>query len=291
MWLNFSKIELEVLHMLCEGSASAGELAKKLRKKNSFISRTLGKLRQKGMAVKGRQEISLSQAAQAQSFKRLYDSRPDAKIEAWFCSSAMDVLIVLAGFNEGCELGALVAEIGCSKPTMFKVLKRFYAAGVATKRGSKAMISDRLVREFAENYANGLHLLLLSQAKGHNGSIRVRKNVVARTDAKGVPHYFSQTGLSALANMGLEAVLTSYNDFYFNLDMRERNVGAEEAFVHALLLTTMQQHQDNTVLAIFLNKNMRKLNIGKMRELAKEYNILGELDTMRQALDYAQKAR
>jgi len=293
MWLNFSEIELELLQVLCRGSASAGGLAEKLKKKNSFISRALRRLEQKGMVTKSGREISLSQTVHAQGFKRLYDSKPNAEIEGWLCSSAMDTLIALAGFEEGCEVGVLAEEVDCSKPTLLKVLRRFYSVGVVGKREGKIAISDLLVRRFAQNYADGICSLLLSNAKEYSfsTSICVGKNFIVRTDAKEMPPHFSKTGISFLAENGLDALLTSYNDFYFNLDWQKRSISTEEAFVHALLLTSMQQHQDKTVLAIFLQKNMRKLNIGKMRELAKKYSVIGELETMRQALDYAQKVR
>jgi len=291
MWFNFSKIEILVLQKLCEASASPGAIAAALGKKGSFISRAIARLLEKGMVEKNRREISLSQAAHAQSFKRLYDSRPNAKIEKWLCKSAMDALIVLAGFEEGADTKTIAEEVFCSKPTMFKVLKALYSAGVAGRSGKGATISDRLAREFAQSYANSIHLLLLAGAKGHNVSIRVRKSVVVRTDAKEVPQFFCETGINALQKFGMSAMKTSYSDYFFTFGMEKKNISPEEAFVHALLLTTIQQHQDKTVLAIFLHKSRNGLNIGKLRELAKKFNVIGELDTMRQALDYVQKMR
>ncbi len=290
MWLNFSKIEIMILEWLCEGSASPGELTVSLGKKNSFISRALGKLIEKGMASKSGHAVSLSASAHAQGFKKLYDTRPNAKIENWLCGSSMDVLIALADFESGVEPETLAREIDCSKPTMFKILKLLYGVGVASKLGSRVLIGDAFVRDFAESYANSLQQLLVSRAHGHNVSIRVRKNVVVRTDAKEVPSFFSETGINALAGLGLAATKTSYNDYTFNLGMTVAKVGAEEAFVHALLLTTIQQHQDKTVLALFLMKNRGRLSIAQLRKLAKEYHVEGELATMRQALDYAEKA-
>ncbi|PIU81376.1 hypothetical protein COS70_04410, partial [Candidatus Micrarchaeota archaeon CG06_land_8_20_14_3_00_50_6] len=164
-----------------------------------------------------------------------------------------------------------------------------YSAGVAGKRGNTIWICDSFVCEFAQTYADGICQLLVSKANGHNISTRVIKNVVVRTDAKDVPPLFSQTGMNVLIARGMDAIKTSYDDYSFSLDMKKRAVGVEEAFIDALLLTTLLLHQDNVVLAIFLKKNRKRLNIGKLRELAKRYNVAGELDAMRQALDYAEK--
>ena len=104
-----------------------------------------------------------------------------------------------------------------------------------------------------------------------------------------MPEFFTETGINALMKLGLDAMKTSYDDYFFNLDMEKKSIGAEEAFMHALLLTTIQQHQDKTVLALFMHKNRGKLNIGRLRELAKQYHVENELATMRQALDYVEK--
>ncbi len=294
MWLNFSEIEILVLERLCEGSASPGKLAQALGKKNSFISRTIMKLLQKGMLEKNGHELSLSSAAHAQSFKKLFDSRPNAKIENWLCSSTMDVLIVLAGFSEGTDAETIAREVACSKPTLFSVLHNLYSAGVAGRQGKTIRISDRFTHAFAESYANTIHEQLASKAKGHNVSIRIRKNVVVRTDAKEVPLFFSETGMNLLLKHGMDAIKTSYNDYFFNLDMEKREIGTEEAFIHALLLTIMQQHQDKVVLAGFMRKNRGKINAALLRDLAKHYHVEGlnielELSNMCLALDYVEK--
>ena len=65
-----------------------------------------------------------------------------------------------------------------------------------------------------------------------------------------------------------------------------------------MLLSTLQQHQDKPVLAVFMMKNQAKLNIGKLRELADGYHVSGnvsqitkELEILRNVTDYYQKAK
>ncbi|MFH1199456.1 MAG: hypothetical protein V1708_00140 [Candidatus Micrarchaeota archaeon] len=95
---------------------------------------------------------------------------------------------------------------------------------------------------------------------------------------------------------GLEAVKTSYDDYYFNLGKEKHKIGLEEAFIHALLLTTLQQHQDKPVLASFFIKNYQNLNVGKIRSLAKTFRVEGdalglenEVGLMRNVASYQQK--
>ena len=298
MWINLSKIELLVLELLCQGDLGPGQIAEKLGKKNSFISRALARLEEKGLVERQGRTVRLSPAAHGQGFKKLYDSRPNAKIEDWLCGNAMSILLVLAGSSGGVEFELLEEEAGCSKPTIFKALKQLYAAGVASKTEKAIRITDRFVAEFAENYANAIQNRLLTEVRGHNVSIRVRKHVILRTDAPQVPAFFAKTGLDALVEKGLEASRTSYKDYYFNLDRQKRSPGTEEAFIHALLLTTLQQQQDKPLLAIFLMKNAKKLGMGKLRALAKKYLVEGateqldkELDLLRNVADHYQKGQ
>ncbi|MEK6843674.1 MAG: MarR family transcriptional regulator, partial [Candidatus Micrarchaeota archaeon] len=82
------------LEQFCKGSLDAGQLAQKLDKKSSFISRVLKKLQEKGLVTRSGREISLSIAAHAQAFKKLHDSRPNAKIEEWLLGNSMSALLV-----------------------------------------------------------------------------------------------------------------------------------------------------------------------------------------------------
>lgn len=292
MWLNFSEIEVLVLERLCESSSTPGKLSKAIGSKNSFISRAIRKLLEKTMIIKTGHEISLSATAQAQSFKKLYDSRPKAKIEKWLCGSAMDVLIVLAGFDAGTDLDTLAEEISCTRPTMFKVLKALYSAGIAYKQERTVSISDRFVDEFAKSYADGIYQSIVSKVTGHNLSIRVRKCAVLRTDSVEVPQFFTETGVSALAKHGMPVLRTSYEDYFFNLDMKKTAISIEEEFVHAFLLTLLQHGQDKTVLALFMLKNRAKLNVRKLQNVVKHYNVMnldGEFAAMREGLEYAEK--
>ncbi len=290
MWLNLSKNEILTLEALCKDSQSPGELAGKLGKKGSFVSRVLGKLDEKGLIARERREIKLSPASHAQNFKILFDSRPNAKIEDWLRGNAMDVLILMTNSLEGTEFNLIEEKADCSKPTLYKVLKLLYSAGVIAKEGKTIQITDRVLGQFIGAYAENLQLRILSEVRGYNVSIRVRKHVILRTDAPNVPDFFSETGINALAKMGLEANLTSYKDLYFNLDRVKRTPGAEEAFIHALRLTTLQQHQDKPLLALFMAKNAGKLDVGKLRRLGKEYLVEGDLDVLRNAVGYFQQS-
>lgn len=271
MWLNLSKIEITALRRLYEGTLTPGQLSEELGKKNSFISRVLNRLERKGFILRSGRKVLLPPASHTQSFKRLLDSR--GKVEEWLSGNSVSVLLAIGDSNEGVEFKLLEQEAGCSKPTLFKVIKLLRAAGVVVRTGERIRISDQLVREFIKDYGDAIQNKILSQLKGRANSLRVRRHVIVRTDAKELPEFFSETGVTLLEKKGLEAARTSYNDYYFNLDMKRRSIGTEEAFIHALLLTAIQQHQDRPILALFMMKNLRRLNMGRLRELAKKYSV------------------
>ena len=277
---------------MCHHGGTISELAAKLGTKESFMSRVVRSLVEKGLVETKKEGVTktvrLSVASHAQNFKLLSDSRPDAKIENWLSGFAIDILIVSA---DGAETSLILEETDCSVATLYKTLKSMLSAGMLLWKNGKVEISDELLKKFVTSYADNLQLMTQRNANGFNTSIRVRKNVVLRTDAKNVPPYFTQTGLPALAKNGLEAVLTSYNDFYFNLDRQKMSISTEESFIHALLLTTLQQHQDTPVLAIFYARNKNRLDRREIKRLAKKYKVDGALEEILQKTEFHEKMK
>lgn len=292
MALKLSKSEIRALRLICHQDSTVSGLAAKLGAKESFTSRVLRSLVEKGL-VEAKKDgvkktVSLSVASHAQNFKRLSDSRPDAKIENWLSGFAMDILVVS---EAGAKTSLILEETGCTASTLYKTLKSLLSAGVLLWKNGQVEITDGLLRKFVATYADNLQLITQRNSLGFNTSVRVRKNVILRTDAKRVPPHFTQTGLSALAKNGLEAMLTSYNDFYFNLDGQKRDLGVEESFIHALLLTTLQQHQDTPVLAIFYAKNRRRLDLRAIKRFAKRYLVEGAFEEIRQKAEFHDEMR
>jgi predicted transcriptional regulator len=266
-----------------------------MKVKRSFISKLLRSLNEKGflltLKISKTKILNLSLTSYAQNFKKLYESRPDARIEAWLSGKSIEILILASQNEEGIPVNLLEKEAGCSKPTIYKILNALYSTGVAAKNNNTIKITDPIVRNFANSYADGIQLIIQSKVKGVNTSIRVRKHVILRTSSAEVPEYFSKTGINALVEYGLEANLTSYGDFYFNLDQEARKPSIEESFIHALLLTTIQQFQDMPLLALFYKKNRERMNPIELRELAKIYAVVPELDELRTTIGYHDKLR
>lgn len=291
MYLKFSKNEILALEKLCAHSFGVGELARELGKKDSYASRLVRMLEEKGLVYHAeKRKIALSQASHAQSFRNLYISKQQAKIDEWLSGYSIGILILSSFNQEGVPVDIFWRETPCSKPTTYEVLKRLGNAGVMIKDVNTVRTTDRVVETFANDYATNIVRIATSQVKGLKVSIRVRLHVVVRNDSGEVPQEFVQTGINALLDYGLEAMRTSYSDYYLNLIGKRKKISVEEAFIHALLMTTLEQHQDKPVLALFLMKNRGKMNVAKLRTLAKQYAVEGELATMRDALDYVEKA-
>ncbi|MBI5036141.1 MarR family transcriptional regulator [Candidatus Micrarchaeota archaeon] len=296
--LALSVREVSFLKLLCTNSFTIGQLARHEHVSPGFSSQLVNSLKAKTLVLvdsRGSERlVRLSDASHAQAFKRLVDSRPSAKVESWLSGNSLEVL-VLASFRDGLTIPAIATESRLSIPTVYRVVKKLQAAGVVVRTGGKVLVSDAFVESFANQFADNVLFQLQKQFNGHNVYARVRKHVVVRSDGVFVPDFAVPTGLNALVEAGLEAVLTSYRDYYFNLDCVKRKLSLEENFVHALLLTSVQQRQDETVLGLFWAKNGRKLDRVLLRNLAEDYsvelNLSGVLRDLRVAVDLANKLR
>jgi DNA-binding MarR family transcriptional regulator len=312
MKFKLSEIEIRVLRLLCQKEWIAGALAVRLKIKKSFLSRVLKELSEKGLVFIEKQGVRrivrLSIAGHAQNFKMLSDSRPNSAIEGFLSGFALSVLVsaigharqiisysqgsvaaVLAFEKEGTNTKLLLKEAGCSKATFYKVLRNLEGAGVIQKRSNSIIVSDNLVYSFAVSYADNIQLLIQRKLGGvENASVRVRKHAIVRTNSDRIPVFFSETGVSALASKGLEATLTSFNDYYFNLDEKKEELGMEDYFVHALLLAKLKQ-QDLPVLELFFAKNKGSFDIQRLKKLAEEYGVAQEFDETRRKVEFYEK--
>ncbi len=298
MNLKLSVSEILALEQICTRNQSVTDLATALGKKKSFVSRVLRSLSEKRLAFgeKAGTKKTFSPAmmtASGQAFQKLFESRPDAKIEGWLSGSAIDVLIVLAS-KESVSFEDLKRESDCSQPTLYKLLKDFYAAGVATEKNGRIRLSDPLVKNFATAFADTLQLNSINGLRAYTVSIRVGKNILVRTDSLVSNQEAQLTGLSRIAP-ALAMIPTTRKDYYSRLGRRKVNLGPEEFFIHALLLSTLtQQSVDKTLLALYLKEEGNKLDHLKLRRLAAEYSVEGasleaELENLNSAVSLHEK--
>lgn len=272
-------LELKALSALVEEGASVGGLAERLGASAGLASRAVSGLLDKGFVVVSREGVrklvSLSDAGHARAFKRLMQSRPNAGVEEWLSGSALDVLVVASG-SEGAARWIMESECACSAATVAKIVGRLRAAGVAVKTGEGGLvITDELVKGFANAYADWLQFRGQEGLHGYNVSVRVRKHVILRSQARQVPDFFVVTGMTALINAGLDMVPTSYADYYYSIDGRKRVLQLEEQFAHALVLASLTRHAgDRAGLALFI-ATRRNLNNRLVGEAAKRFLVTG----------------
>lgn len=297
MKLSLSKSELLVLKKLCDGESTPSTLAEALGFKESFVSRLLKTLDEKGMITTKQQgtskKIMLCASKDGQSFKQMYTYRRNSRIEDWLSGYSLELLIIAGGYSEmNASLDLIVKEASFSKPTLYSILKKLRSAGVISVDKGVVRVTDRLVGTFANDFADGMQLNEFGGLGGYGVSLRVRKHVVLRID-KELGEKYSLTGLNALAKNGLNYIKTSYNDYYFNLDGKKRILSVEEAFVHALLLANLPQHQDFPLLAQFLRNALaqKKVELNKIELFAKDYYINNKLTELRNAISYAEKMK
>jgi predicted transcriptional regulator len=283
MKLSLSKLEILTLEQLCSGPKTAKSLSEILHAKPSFVSRVMTSLKEKNLVLIEKKEkqkvVSLSVTSHAQAFKRLYESRPDAKIEHWLSGMTIDILIILSE-NKEVPMNLLLEEAYGSSPTIYKYLKLLYGAGVVNRSQKDLIVADGVVRIFANEYARNIRLKLCEGISGIAAIVRIRKHVIIRTTSENVPPQFAQTGMTYLISKGLKANPTAYKDYCFELDGTDQILDVETAFVHAILLTLNQQQQDMPLLTVFLFENLGKMRVRWLRQLAKKYNVETKLDEL-----------
>lgn len=307
MLLSLSKSEIAVLKVLCTGGFSVSSLAGGLSVKPSFVSRVLSSLKAKGLVVVAEKQgtrllVGLSPASHAQLFKQLFQSRPNAGIESWLSGRALDVLVVVA-VEQGATSKRLMQECSSSRPVVYRALKSLKSVGAVASSNGVYRAADRLVFEFANAFADNVQLILQKEivGRGYAVSVRVRKRVVVRCEAREAPVFCTLTGLNALKEAGLESLGTSYFDYYFSLNKKRCELSLDEHFIHALLLTSLQQHQDMPVLGMFLKTNLVKkrslgadakaLRVARLLQLAKEYGVEIQMSELRKSVEFYDKMR
>lgn len=86
----------------------------------------------------------------------------------------------------------------------------------------------------------------------------------------------------------MEYIPSGSQEYYFNLDERPRKLSVEEAFIHALLLSTIKP-QDKTILVIALDKV--RMDVAKLSRLSRKFLLEQELLTLLQSVEYHKKLR
>lgn len=290
MKFNLSKTEIKVLGELCSKDRTVTELSDLLGAKTSFISRILVSLDKKWLIDSKRDGktkiISLSKASHAQRFKILFETRKKSNIEKWLSGYAISILVIA---SNGADMKLLFEEAGCSKTTLYKTIDLLASLGAISKKDTKIEVSDNAVLGFARSYANNIQLVMQKEANSINTSIRVRKHIVLRTDAQAVPTYFIKTGVASIKNF--EGIVTLHKDYYFDLDTRIKKLSDEEKFIHAVIMASLQRHQDMPVLEVFFAKNFKRFDIKKLKSLAKRYLVENIFEQLLQKQQFYSKMR
>lgn len=290
--LKLSKLELRALSAVITGGGSSVKgLAFRQKVSLGLASRAATSLERKGFVKSLKTGASkfkeLSDSRHAQEFKRLLQSRPNASLD-WLSGFGIEIL-VLAGGESGIVSDWLEDEASCSKTTLNKVVKNLLSVGALGKIPGGFDVSDGLVRSFANACADWQQLQDTKGLAGYNVSVRVRKHVVLRTEARKAPDWFMKTGLNELIEAGLNLTPTSYTDYYYSLDEAKRELSIEEKFIHAVLLSTLPQHAaDKTSLALFL-ASRRGLDYRRLNELAARFYVEGAFLELRRANELREK--
>ena len=289
--LKLSRHEVLALIKLMEKPMKVSELADSLKVKRSFASRLVKDLEGKDFIIAKKEwnqkTISLSQYDHVESFKKLYNSRPDAHIEDWLSGTAMDILISM---NDGESFLPLIVDAECSAPTLYKFLNKFYSAGIVSHQGKKYVLSDANVKDFVKSYVGRITSKLLGNI-GYSNLVRAKTHVLIRTKSTEIPQFFIKTGLTYIIGHGVEARATEYNDYYFKISGMNRGVSKTDALIHALALSNSKEDYPILAKYLLILMNETTVNARLLKSEAELYGVESGLNELMIATGYYEKLR
>ena len=249
---------IRALKLLMRGPSTAREIASALGLSYSRTAAVLRELVEEGYCERTGRLVALSTNAKTGVLKNL-GTRYDL---AELLRGPRELLLV--ALEESSRAEEIQRRTGLAQSTVYQALRHLMAMGVALKHGDlyalnddhdlKAL-SDLLRREFEAKKAEP-HAILI-----HSNDFRLKKLPT------GKPARGSKTAFSAFAKYGVD-YLSPY-DYYVEPG---HEVSIEEVFIHAL--RSAESRAEGTMCAVFYLRNIDKINAGKVKSLAKKFDVL-----------------
>ena len=249
---------IRALKLLMRGPNTAREIASALGLSYSRTAAVLRELVEEGYCERTGRLVALSTNAKTGVLKNL-GTRYDL---AELLRGPRELLLV--ALEESSRAEEIQRRTGLAQSTVYQALRHLMAMGVALKHGDlyalnddhdlKAL-SDLLRREFEAKKAEP-HAILI-----HSNDFRLKKLPT------GKPARGSKTAFSAFAKYGVD-YLSPY-DYYVE---PEHEVSIEEVLIHAL--RSAESRAEGTMCAVFYLRNIDKINAGKVKSLAKKFDVL-----------------
>jgi len=276
------RIELEVLATVERGD-TIGELATKLGHSESYLSRAVGDLREKGLVYTNRngrrKRVIPSDARAVEVYQDLVRQHSHIEFPELLTGKALEVLYFL---DQPRTVAEIANQSNNYRNTVNRVLKRFRDRGLlGTDDGRYEFNSDfERLHEFARELAHHLHRQRL-KAVAPNGTIlwEAYDEFLAQTETEVESEHFHETGLARFAAFDLQFLLTSHRYYVYSEDLD--SVSPAELCCHTLLIDDGTRHRSYCLLLLC------HVDIGEddLREQATKYGLEDEIDALLQYLE------
>ncbi|WP_337681013.1 MarR family transcriptional regulator [Halorubrum lacusprofundi] len=276
------RIELEVLATVDRGD-TISELATKLDHSESYLSRAVGDLVEKGLVYTerdGRRKRVVPSAARAvERYQDLVRQHSHIEFPELLTGKALEVLYYL-------DQPRTVAEIADRsdnyRNTVNRVLKRFRNCGlVGTDDGRYDFNGDfDRLHEFARELAHHLHRQRL-ESVAPKGTIlwEDHDKFLAQTETEIDAEGFHETGLARFAAFDLQFLLTDHR--YYVYSEEPDAVSPAELCCHTLLIDDGSRHRSYCLLLL----SHVDIDEEDLREQAVKYGLEDEIDALLQYLE------
>jgi DNA-binding MarR family transcriptional regulator len=271
------RIELEVLATVVRGD-TISELATKLDHSESYLSRAIADLVEKGLVYKERdgrrKRVLPSDARAVELYQDLVRQHSHIDFPELLTGKALEVLYYL---DQPRTVSEIADRSDNYRNTVNRILKKFRDRGLVGTTDSEYQFNgdfDRL-HEFARELVHHLHRQRL-ESVASKGTILWEDydEFLAQAETEIDAEEFHETGLARFAAFDLQFLLTGHRYYLYseNLD----KVSPPELCCHTLLIDDGSRHRSYCLL-LFSHADVDEVDL---REQAVKYGLEDEIDAL-----------
>ncbi len=275
-------IELEVLAAVERGD-TISELATKLDHSESYLSRVVADLVEKGLVRTERdgrwKRIVLSEARVVEIYQDLVRQHSHIDFPELLTGKALEVLYYL---DQPRTVIEIAEQTDNYRNTVNRVLKGLRDRGLVGREDGRYSFNgdfDRL-HEFARELAHYLHRQRL-ESVAHDGTVLWEDydEFLAQTETEIDAPYFHETGLARFAAFDLQFLLTSHYYYLYSQDLE--TVSPPELACHTLLIDDDTRHRSYCLLLL----SHVDVEENYLRDRAAKYGLEDEIDALLEFLE------
>jgi len=276
------RIELEVLATVDRGD-TISELATKLDHSESYLSRAVGDLAEKGLIYTERdgrrKRVVPSDARAVELYQDLVRQHSHIDFPDLLTGKALEVLYYL---DQPRTVSEIANRSNNYRNTVNRVLKRFRNRGlVGTAHGHYEFNADfNRLHEFSRELAHHLHRQRL-EAVAPKGTILWEDcdEFLAQTETEIDAEAFHETGLARFAAFDIQFLLTSHRYYVYSEGLDA--VSPADLCCHTLLIDDGSRHRSYCLLLL----SYVDVDEENLREQAAKYGFEDEIDALLRYLE------